>query len=288
MKPAVCSWSLQPASPVELASRVKACGLSRVQLALGPSCETSPGLWAVEEVRRVFATECIEIVSGMLAAVGEDYASLETIKCTGGFLPDQHWTTNKQLAMSHAAVAAQLGLKLVTTHVGFLPHDVSLPADRALRERMIDRISQVATIFASHGIDLALETGQEAAPTLVEILKELDQRHAGSTLGVKVGVNFDPANMILYGMGEPVASLLALAPWVKQIHIKDATPNSNPELNGGWGTEVPAGTGAVDWPRFFQVVKEKLTHVNLVIEREAGDNRVADVQTAARLIAQMM
>lgn len=245
-------------------------------------------MWSLSNVRDVFAAERIEIVSGMLATVGEDYTSLETIKNTGGLLPDQHWLTNKALAVSHAKIAAELGLSLVTTHVGFLPHDTTSPADRALRERMMDRISQVATIFASQGIAMALETGQEAAPTLVDILRDLEKGFAGSAVPVTVGVNFDPANMILYGMGEPVESLLSLVPWVKQIHIKDATPNTNPALNGGWGTEVLAGTGAVDWPRFFRFVKEKLPNVNLVIEREAGDNRIADVQTAARLLERMM
>ncbi len=288
MKPGVCSWSLQPNSPADLVAKVKSCGLSRVQLALGTLCDLAAREWSVDAVRDAFAAGKIEIISGMLAAVGEDYSTLETIKHTGGFLPDEHWLTNRRMAISHAAVAAELGLSLVTTHVGFLPHDTTLAADRALRARMIDRISEVAGIFASKGVALALETGQEAAPTLVDVLQELNERLAASSTPTKVGVNFDPANMILYGMGEPVESLMTLAPWVRQIHIKDATPNTNPALHGGWGSEVPAGTGAVDWGRFFKVVKERLAGVNLVIEREAGDDRVGDVKAAVRLLEQKM
>lgn len=287
MKPAVCSWSIQPTSCEDLVTRMKDCGLSRVQLALGPLCEQSSN-WHVKEIQSRFAAESFNIVSGMMAAVGEDYTSLETIKQTGGLLPDHHWEANKQLAIAHADVAKQLGLNLVTTHVGFLPHDTSSQSNRQLRERMIERIAEIATIFASQDIAIALETGQESAETLAGVLRELMQHQTSSDLAAPIGVNFDPANMILYGMGEPVHSLITLAPWVKQIHIKDATPSTNPKLNGGWGTEVVAGTGAVDWNRFFQVVQERVPTVNLVIEREAGNNRIADVRTAAALIEKQL
>ena len=87
--------------------------------------------------------------------------------------------------------------------------------------------------------------------------------------------------MVLYGMGEPVAALEALAEHVVQIHIKDATPTETP---GTWGAEVPAGTGAVDWTRFFDVVRDRGLEVNLLIEREAGDDRVGDVRIAKGLV----
>ncbi|HIA27537.1 MAG TPA: hypothetical protein EYN79_05370, partial [Planctomycetes bacterium] len=86
------------------------------------------------------------------------------------------------------------------------------------------------------GVKLALETGQESAATLEGALEALGRSD--------VGVNFDPANMILYGMGNPVEALVRLAPRVAQIHIKDALAS---EVAGEWGSEVVVGTGEVDW-----------------------------------------
>ena len=85
------------------------------------------------------------------------------------------------------------------------------------------------------------------------------------------GVNFDPANMILYGMGDPVAALRALEPHVRQVHVKDALPSATP---GEWGSEVRAGTGRVDWPAFFAIARE--LGVAFLIEREAGEQPASE------------
>ena len=87
--------------------------------------------------------------------------------------------------------------------------------------------------------------------------------------------------MILYGMGDPIDGLRLLADRTVQIHVKDALPA---EVPGTWGSEVPVGSGAVDWSAFFDVVEAMDRPVDLVIEREAGDARVADIITARKLI----
>jgi sugar phosphate isomerase/epimerase len=99
-----------------------------------------------------------------------------------------------------------------------------------------------------------------------------------------VGVNFDPANMILYDKGDPIAALRVLGPWLKQCHIKDATRTKTP---GTWGNEVVAGTGEVDWPAFFRTLGELGFTGNLCIEREAGSQRVADITAARQLIEKL-
>ena len=126
-------------------------------------------------------------------------------------------------------------------------------------------------IFGEHGVRIGLETGQETAATLVEALEHLDHEN--------VGVNFDPANMILYGMGDPVESLKLLADHVVQIHAKDAIPTETP---GTWGREVQLGTGAVDWNRFLEVVSAIERPVDLMIEREGGEVRESDILAARR------
>lgn len=265
----VCSWSLRPSGPVDLAARVKACGLDAVQLALDP---VRDGRWSEAETIDQLRKGGIRVLSGMMAMKGENYASLESIRLTGGVRSDAHWPDNLAAAVQNAALAERLGIDLVTFHAGFLPHDAADP----LRAVMIDRLRQIADAFASQGVKTALETGQETAQTLIGALRELDHS--------SIGVNFDPANMILYGMGEPVAALEALAPWVRQIHIKDALPTQTP---GMWGTEVVVGDGAVEWSRFFDVADEKLPSVDLLIEREAREDRVNDIRAANELIRTM-
>ena len=263
---AVCSWSLQPASPQQLIEHLRAIGLSRVQLALDPLRE-NPAVWG--ETAALFQQAGITIVSGMFGTVGEDYTSLESIHRTGGLVPDDTWDENWENAQATAALAHQLGLKLVTFHAGFLPHEESDPEF----EKLQHRIRLVADVFAAKGIDLAFETGQEEADTLKLFLEKLGR--------VNVGVNFDPANMILYDKGNPIAALRTLASWVKQCHIKDANRTQTP---GTWGEEVPSGTGQVDWKQFFAVLREIGFTGHCCIEREAGTQRVVDIITARKMV----
>ena len=274
----VCSWSLQPTTPEALVSSVKACGLNAVQLALDPIREASgQGPWALDRTQATLTDAGITILSGMIGTIGEDYSTLESIRHTGGVRPDKHWQQNLHNARASAAIASALGVELVTLHAGFLPHD---PQDPEF-DVMLDRLAQVARAFAAARISIALETGQESADTLTTVLDRLAD---GWREPVEPpGVNFDPANMILYGMGDPVKSLRLLAPHVHQVHIKDALPASVP---GTWGAEVPVGAGSVDWPAFFALLREHCPNASLIIEREAGTTRVEDVRRAVALIHQ--
>ncbi|MFT5285755.1 MAG: L-ribulose-5-phosphate 3-epimerase [Planctomycetota bacterium] len=262
----VCSWSLQPQSAAQLAERVSSVGLKRVQLALDLLRSNE---WAKAEALESLASNGIEVISGMMQTRGEDYSSLESIQITGGLRPDKHWNANRKAATENARLAREIGITLVSFHAGFLPEDSDSP-DFA---KMIVRLQEVIDRFADVGVQIAFETGQESAETLDQILYELDRPNAG--------VNFDPANMILYNMGEPVAALEQLIPWVRQIHVKDATRTSMP---GTWGSEVPVGTGEVDWQSFFALVKSAKLDCDLVIEREDGNERERDIAGARDLI----
>ncbi len=263
---AVCSWSLRPADPGNLVQQLQAIGIPRVQIALDPMRE-QPAVWG--KLPDLCARAGIQLVSGMFGTVGEDYTTLESIKRTGGVVPDATWDENWRNIQANAALAHKLNLTLVTLHAGFLPHD---PGDPAFM-KLLRRITLIADLFAARGIDLGFETGQETAATLCGFLQRLNRPN--------VGVNFDPANMILYDKGDPIASLRALGPWLKQCHIKDAIKTKIP---GTWGEEVVAGTGQVDWRAFFRTLEELQYQGNLAIEREAGEQRAADIRTARQLV----
>jgi sugar phosphate isomerase/epimerase len=263
---AVCSWSLQPASPQDLAARVAETGLRQVQLALDPVREV-PAIWG--KAKDVLRGKGIAILSGMFGCVGEDYTSLESIRRTGGIAPDETWEQNWNQIRVTAVLAQQMGLELVTFHAGFLPHEERDPSFG----KMLRRLGEVGDIFNAAGLAIALETGQETAPVLVHLLQKLKRAN--------VGVNFDPANMLLYDKGDPIQALRLLGPWVRQVHIKDARRTRQP---GTWGEEVPAGSGEVDWPAFFATLTELNFAGNLVIEREAGSQRLADIRQAKAVI----
>lgn len=267
--PAVCSWSLQPAGPQDLVEKLRATGLRRVQMALDPLRE-HPEIW--NPGRELLHQNGIEVVSGMFGSADEDYSTLESIRRTGGLAPDHTWETNRANSCATAELAQQMGLKLVTFHAGFIPHEEKDPAF----PKMLQRLREVADVFRDAGVNLGLETGQETAPVLVQLLKKLQRGN--------VGVNFDPANMVLYDKGEPIEALRLLGPWIRQVHIKDAVRTKQP---GTWGEEVAAGTGEVDWPSFFSTLRAQGYAGDFVIEREAGTRRVVDILQAKALIEKL-
>lgn len=262
---AVCTWSLEPESPSDLIAKLSATGLKRAQLELDPM-RKSPELWG--GVAEVLERNGVKVVSGMVRCLDEDYSTLESIRVTGGIAPDGTWEQNLKDFGASAEIAARLGMKMITLHAGFFPHKGSEGY-----EKMMLRLRTVADLFAGKGIKLGLETGQESAGELAAFLKELG--HAN------VGVNFDPANMILYGKGDPVEAVRVLAPWLLQVHIKDATLATKA---GEWGEEVPVGAGDVNWKAFLAALEEVPFVGDLVIEREAGRQRVADIVKARDLM----
>ena len=264
---AVCSWSLRPSGPDELIERLQRLKIARVQLALSPLVN-DPAVWggAVGKLRSAGIT----IVSGMMALAGEDYSTLESIARTGGVRPDATWPANEQHAVAVAELASKDSISLVTFHAGFIPEDEADPE----RATLIERLQRMADIFAERRVNLAFETGQETACTLLNALTAINRPN--------LGINFDPANMILYDQGDPVLALERLATHVVQVHVKDAIES---ELPGEWGEEVQAGHGAVNWGDFFTIARGIDPPVDFVIEREAGEDREGDIACAAKLIA---
>lgn len=269
----ICSWSTHAATPAELIERLDQLGLKKVQLNLGPVVE-QPAVWG--DVQKLLAAKGYTIVSGMFGSVGEDYSTLETIKRTGGVVPDATWPENWKNVQLVAQVAKTMNLKIVSCHAGFLPHDAKDPNFK----KLVERIGQIASLFAKYGLTLIFETGQETADDLSAFLDAVVAKGHKN-----IGINFDPANMILYDKGDPVQSLKRLIPRVVQVHIKDAKRTKVP---GAWGQEVAIGEGEVNWDGFFQTLVAHDYKGNLVIEREAGADRIGDVRKAIERMTDVM
>jgi sugar phosphate isomerase/epimerase len=118
-----------------------------------------------------------------------------------------------------------------------------------------------------------METGQETADDLAAFMRQMN--HAA------LGVNFDPANMILYDKGDPIDAVKKLAPWIKHIHIKDAVKAG---VKGEWGKEVPWGQGEVGPQRFMDALDAISYNGAVAIEREAGESRIEDIKSAIEIL----
>src|SRR5204862_3906134 len=100
----------------------------------------------------------IAFTAGMISFPGEDYSSISIIKQTGGFVPDTFWPERRELSFRAAELAQQLGLKQVSTHIGFIPQ-----SNDPKYTPMVERVCEVANKFGEHGLTLGMETGQEPA-----------------------------------------------------------------------------------------------------------------------------
>jgi L-ribulose-5-phosphate 3-epimerase len=194
---------------------VRELGFATVQLGKLPDALYAPaGAGRLAEVLRRHGLTAAALT---MVYDGESYADLESVRRTVGFMPAER--VEERVAYSWRCVdtAAELGVPLVTTHVGLIPADERDPAYR----RVLDATDRVAARAADRGVRLALETGQESAEELVRFLDRLAH---------PAGVNFDGANFVCYEKDEPLAALPALYARVLGVHVKDYLPPDGARL----------------------------------------------------------
>ena len=264
----VCSWSLQVGSLAELKRLMDGLGTSVVQLACGDPQHAS---WEEGDAMPAAALASgLTFTGTMLGFPGEDYTSPQTIRQTGGFGdPTLRAERLDRLAWALDRTV-NLGLADLMLHAGFLPD----PADPD-RRPFLDTLARAGRMAHDAGVTLAFETGQETADLLRLTLDEL--------AAPNLKVNFDPANMLLYDMGDPIRAIEILGPDIRSVHVKDAR---RPKVPGTWGEEVPLGSGEVDIPAFLRALKRVGYAGPLVVEREVGDQpaRVADIASGLELL----
>jgi len=199
----------------------------------------------------------------------ENYADMESVDKTVGLtnpetLPDRMKHT-KRCAM----LAVHLGAGIVTTHVGVMSEDTE---SRGYKD-LIGIVQEIADFCGDHGLTFAMETGQETAPAMLQFIEDTGRDN--------VKINFDPANMILYGTGGPLEAVDILKDHIIHVHVKDGLSPTEP---GKLGTEVPLSEGEVGIGDYIR----KLVRIGykgpLVIEREAGDDRIGDIRRGKKLL----
>ncbi len=204
---------------------------------------------------------------------GEDYADIPTVQRTVGFIPQATRAAREERTYAVSDFGARLGVKSIATHIGFVPEDAADPDYVAVR----DLVRRVCDHAAANGQSFALETGQERANVLLHFIEDVNRPN--------LKINFDPANMILYGTGDPIEALRTLAPKVVSVHCKDGDwpPRA---IAGALGTERPLGQGSVGIERFVKTLAEVGYRGQLTIEREGTSHEVwlHDVGEAVRLL----
>ncbi len=268
----VCSWSLQVKSVPELKSFLNLLEIDVVQMACG---DPHHAAWDEGQEMPAAARQAdLRMVCAMLGFPGEDYTTPQTIQKTGGFgdpatrperLERLKWALDRTRA---------LGLEALCLHAGFIPEP-----HEPERQPFLDTLRKVADLAAGKGVTIGFETGQETADLLRRTLEELKRPN--------LGVNFDPANMLLYDKGDPLRAVETLAPFIRSVHVKDA---NRPTTPGAWGEEVPLGQGQVNIRAFVGALKKIGYRGALCIEREVGNQqqRLADVAHGVRYLRECL
>ncbi len=185
---------------------------------------------------------------------GESYADIPTVVETVGLVPLATRAARLQEMREISDFSRLLGCDVIALHLGFVPHETTA----SLYQEVLDVTRQLCDHASQNDQDLHLETGQETADALLQFIGDVDRSN--------LFINFDPANMILYGTGEPIEALRKVGKFVHSIHCKDGTWSDQPGVT--WGREVPLGQGQVNFEIYLQTLKEIGYHGPLTIERE--------------------
>ena len=207
---------------------------------------------------------------------GESYADIPTVARTVGLVPADTRAARTREMKEIADFAKLLDCSVVALHLGFVPHDAKDP----LYQEALAVTRDVCDHCRANGQSLHLETGQEPADTLLCFIGDVGRDN--------LFINFDPANMILYGSGEPIAALKQVGKFVKSVHCKDATWAASPGKE--WGAEVPLGAGAVGMETYLRTLAEVGYWGPLTIEREIPqepERQKAEIGHAVRLLTDL-
>jgi sugar phosphate isomerase/epimerase len=259
--------------PVETVRELKALGARCGQIGIAGDF---PLAGAAAQWKAALQAEDFPVVTAFCAYTGESYADIPTVQRTVGFVPRETRAEREQRTFAVSDFAREVGIPSIATHIGFVPEDSSNSDYLVVREM----VRHVCDHARKNKQTFALETGQEGAETLRQFFIDVNREN--------LGINFDPANMILYGTGDPIDALSVLAQHVVSVHCKDGDwPPKG--VAGALGEEKPLGQGSVGMDRFIQKLKSIHFKGPLNIEREVPDQaqRLRDIAMGVKLLEKL-
>ncbi|HWQ56958.1 MAG TPA: sugar phosphate isomerase/epimerase family protein [Bryobacteraceae bacterium] len=248
-------------NPAFTIRQVKALGLACGHLGFAGHVRLGSGI--AQQWKEALDENHFTVTTIWAAHEGESYADIPTVQRTVGFIPPETRDAREARAREVIDTGVALGIPSFACHIGFVPEERDSSDYNAVRN-VVRRICDYA---GDRNMSFALETGQERAELMRDFLADVDREN--------LKINFDPANMILYGTAEPIPALEQLAPWVVSVHCKDA--NWPPkDVPGALGTEMPLGQGVVNINCFVAKLKEIGYKGPLTIEREVSLDQEMD------------
>jgi L-ribulose-5-phosphate 3-epimerase len=226
------------------------------------------------QLRRLLGKYQIEATSLVVGGPGKEVWDFYQGPLTIGLLPKATRSARIAHIKKASDFAKRCGISAVQTHCGFIPENPNDPEYRGT----VAAIREVATHCKGNGQNFRYETGQETPITLVRAIGDVGVDNQG--------VNFDLANLILYGKANPVDAIELLGPYVQGIHAKDGMWPTNPKQ---LGEEVAIGKGKVDFPRIIERLKQLNYRGAVTIEREiSGPKQLEDVRAAKMYLEKLI
>jgi len=254
---ALAPWSIGVFTSIDAGLGVhldvaKELGIPSIQLHAPHAAGRTPN--AAEAFLKRLEDYGIELTCVFGGFEGESYADIPTVERTIGLVPVETRAARLIEMKEIADFTRLLGCDVVGLHLGVVPHDTK---SKEYLE-VVEVTRQLCDHAAKNEQDVHLETGQESADALLQFIADTQRPN--------LFINFDPANMILYGTGEPIEALRKVGKFVRSVHCKDATWSDQPRVT--WGAEVPLGKGQVDVAAYLSTLKELGYTGPLTIERE--------------------
>lgn len=248
--------------------KVHELGLSSCQLACwSPDMYTDENVTLTKQACDEFGVEVSSLWAGYPGKAVWDFVQGPL---TIGFVPPETREMRVEALLRGADFAARIGTPSVTTHAGFIPENPNDP----LYTGTVQALARIARRCNELGLHFCFETGQETPVTLLRVMTDIGTDN--------LGVNLDPANLLMYGKANPIDALDVIGRHVRGVHAKDGEYPTEPN---NLGVEKPLGEGRVDFPRLVAKLKSLGYTGPLTIEREiTGDQQIVDIKKAIELL----
>jgi sugar phosphate isomerase/epimerase len=241
--------------------RVKELGFPTCQVSVSATDDQTAA-----KLRKALDQYGVEASAVVAGGAGPEIYNFYQGPQTIGLVPRATRAARIQRRKDVSDFAKKAGIPALMGHCGFIPEDPNDP----LYKEVVDAIREAAGYCRNNGQKFNCETGQETPITLVRAIRDVGLDN--------VGVNFDVANLILYGKANPVDAVDILGPYIQGMHAKDGLYPTDPK---SLGKEVPIGQGKVDFPAIFAKLKTLGYRNPVTIEREIrGEKQTADILAA--------
>ena len=165
------------------------------------------------------------------------------------------------------------GIPAVHAHFGFIPEN---PKDTLYIE-FIETMKGLGEYGLKRGVNFYFETGQETPVTLLRAIEDIGTGN--------MFVNYDTANMAMYGKANPLDGLKVLSKYVKALHAKDGMYPTDPNV---LGKEMPIPQGIVDFPGVIEHLKEIDFKGEIIIECEMSGDNTDHIQATKRYLENLI